>query len=122
MTSLFRKIAEEVFEILGPGHTEKIYHNALVHELRLKRGLFDNVESGKIIPINYKNINVGYCEADIVLTNPEQTIVIELKAQKSPLSETDENQVKKYMRLLDTSSGFLINFGNTLQIKSVSII
>src|SRR5438477_12546940 len=66
--------AVKVHKTLGVGFLEKVYENALVHELR-KAGLF--VERQKPIAIFYDGINVGdYC-ADIIVEN---TVILDLKA------------------------------------------
>ncbi len=56
------------------GFLEKVYENALSHELR-KDGL--DVEQQKRLPVYYDGVQVGEYLADIVVNS---TVIIELKA------------------------------------------
>ena len=66
------KISKDVLDTLGVGFIEGIYHKALLVDLHKTNFI---IETKKIIPICYKNINVGYVESDIVI-NTEHNIYI----------------------------------------------
>jgi GxxExxY protein len=103
-----KKLSESVFIELGTGFSECIYHRALEVAFRNENIMY---ESKRIIPINYKNINVGYGESDIIVYNQNQTIIIELKAVTNSPREIEIAQVRTYMRSIENSDiGIIINF------------
>ena len=69
--------AFKVHGVLGPGFLEKVYENALLHELR-KSGL--NAASQHRIQVLYDSIVVGDYIADILV---EGRVLVELKAVKA---------------------------------------
>ena len=69
--------AFKVSNTLGSGFLEKVYENALAHELR-KSGLL--VEQQHPIQILYDGINVGDYYADLLVENK---IILELKTVDS---------------------------------------
>lgn len=101
--------ANEVFSILGKGFVESIYHKALLVDLYKTNY---TIETKKIIPINYKNTNVGYVESDIIVYDNNTTVIIELKAQDKDLNTKEIMQVQKYMRNITQQNniGLVINF------------
>lgn len=102
--------AYDVRGILQGGYLESVYHNALVHELRLK-GLMAISEA----PINvvYKDIVVGEFKADIIIENK---VIVEIKAVET-LNKIHEVQLVNYLTATGIDDGLLINFGNSLEIK-----
>ena len=66
--------AFRVLNALGPGFLEKVYENALAHELR-KAGLDVTQQHGIIV--RYDGIIVGEYAVDLLV---EKTLIIELKA------------------------------------------
>ena len=103
-----KELSEKLFKGIGTGFSEIIYHRSLEVELRENH---INYESKKIIPIEYKNINVGYGEADIVVHYDSKIIVVELKAVTNPPREIEIAQVKTYLRNIENSTiGVIINF------------
>ena len=78
---LIIRIANNVFNTLGKGFVESIYHKAILVDLY---NTCYSIETKKIIPIMYKNINVGYVESDIIVydTSNRVTVIIELKSQE----------------------------------------
>jgi len=98
-----KEISQEIYTELGSGHTESIYQHAFETELRIR---CIEYESQKVVPITYKNFNVGYGFADIVIDDA----VIELKAI-TKLRPQDHTQVLNYMEMLTIKTGYLINFG-----------
>lgn len=103
-----KNLSENIFNDIGTGFAEIIYHRALEVELRTN---CINYESKKIIPINYKGINIGYGEADIVVHYNSSIIIVELKAVTNPPREIEIAQVKTYLRNIENSNiGIIINF------------
>ena len=103
-------IANNVFEVLGKGFVESIYHKAILVDL-YELGYV--IETKKIIPIEYNSVNVGYVESDIIVHDISNniTVIIELKAQDKDLNHKEILQVQKYMRNIDKKSvGLVINF------------
>ena len=104
------KIANNVFEILGKGFVESIYHKAMLVDL-YELGYI--IETKKIIPIEYNCVNVGYVESDIIVYDKVNnvTVIIELKSQDKDLNNKEVLQVQKYMRNISEKSVVLvINF------------
>jgi GxxExxY protein len=96
--------AIEVHRHLGPGLLESSYQRCLCREFDL-RGI--SYLSQLILPIEYKGIRLtrGYV-ADFVV---ESSLIIELKAADR-LLPIHSAQIMTYMRLLQVSTGFLMNF------------
>ncbi len=100
---------------LGAGFLEKVYENALVHELR-KAGLITAQQH----PINvmYDNVEVGYFEADIVV---EGLVLVELKAVRG-LDDVHFAQCMNYLRATGLRVCLLINFATPkIQIKRIAL-
>ena len=64
----------EVYNTLGPGYKESIYHNALAREFKTRKIRF--TEKARI-PILYKNEKVGMYEPDFII---DDKVLIEVKA------------------------------------------
>lgn len=93
----------EVNRILGTGFLEKVYENALLHELK-NRGL--KAESQVKIVVGYKGNNVGEYFADIIVEN---SIILEIKAVER-LSKVHVAQILNYLKATGYQVGMLINF------------
>ena len=103
-----KELSQDVFKELGTGFSESIYHKALEVALR---DAYIVYESKRIIPINYKNINVGYGESDIIVKYNSQIIILELKAVTNPPREIEIAQVKTYLKSVkEANIGIIINF------------
>ncbi len=96
--------AMKVANTLGSGFLEKVYENALAHELR-KSGL--NVLQQIAIPVFYDGIMVGDYVADLIV---EGTIILELKAI-SALDKIHTAQYINYLKATNKQIGLLFNFG-----------
>ena len=96
-------IAKEVYTELGPGYSERIYHNAIEVLLRSK-GI--QYESERIIPIRFRGHVIGNVRADIIINDE---IVLELKAIKT-LGDGPELQIQNYLNLTGLKIGYLLNF------------
>jgi len=98
---------------LGSGFLEKIYENALLHELN-KTCL--KVENQKPIQVYYDGIVVGDYFADIVVNDE---IIVELKAVKT-MDKIHFAQCLHYLKATGNKLGLLINFGtSSVQVKRV---
>jgi GxxExxY protein len=96
-------MAEKIWAELGPGFSERVYHNAFEVELRLA-GI--SYETERIITISYRNHNVGNLRADLIINGE---MIVELKST-TKLREEFVNQAKNYMRLTGIPYALLINF------------
>ena len=104
---LNEKIIKAFFNVhntLGPGFLERVYHNALLIELK-KLGL--KADSEKRFPVPYDNEEVGEYYPDIVV---EEKVVVELKASKG-LNNDNKAQLIAQLRTTKLLIGFLTNFG-----------
>jgi len=100
-----------VSNTLGAGFLEKVYENALAHELR-KAGL--RVEQQKPITVEYDGVVVGEYVADLVVNG---SVIVELKAVKA-LDQIHYAQCLNYLRATGMKVCLLLNFGTPkLQIK-----
>ena len=77
ITEIIIKCVYRVANTLGNGFLEKVYENALAHDLR-KTGFL--VEQQKGIQVRYDGVVVGDYMADILVQN---TVLVELKAVKT---------------------------------------
>ena len=101
----------EVYNELGPGFKELVYHNALKEEFDNSKLRYDEK---KRIQINYKGKKVGIYEPDFIV---EDKIIIELKAVPAIIS-LFEKQLYSYLRGTKYKVGLLVNFGaDKLEIK-----
>ena len=96
--------AYAVSNSLGAGFLEKVYENALGHELR-KAGL--RVQQQQPISVVYDGIVVGDYLADIVV---EDSVVVELKAVKA-FDDVHFAQCINYLKATGMQICLLINFG-----------
>jgi GxxExxY protein len=96
---------------LGPGFLEKVYENALAHELR-KHNL--RVEQQKPISVMYDGIVVGEFFADILV---EEVAILELKVAREH-NEVYIAQCLNYLKATGLPLCLLLNFGTPrLEIK-----
>jgi len=97
--------AYQVSNCLGPGFLEKVYENALCHEIRKA-----NLEFMQQQPIRvmYEDIVVGEYYADLLVQNE---VVVELKAVKN-LNTSHFAQCMNYLKGSGKKIGLLINFGS----------
>ena len=111
LISFIINICNNVFNSLGKGFNECIYHKAILVDLYKTNY---KIETKKIIPIDYKGVNVGYVESDIIVFDEKNNImiIIELKAQTNDLSYKEKFQVQKYMNNIENENiiGLVINF------------
>ena len=105
--------AFSVSNVLGCGFLEKVYENALAHEIR-KSDL--KVERQKQIKVFYDKIEVGYYEADLLVEN---CVLVELKTVKT-FDDVHKAQCLNYLKATGLKICLLINFGNPrVEIKRI---
>ncbi len=116
LNQISRKVigaAMKVSNSLGCGFLEKVYENALVHELR-KIDL--KVDQQHVMIVTYDGIVVGEYSADIQV---EGAVLVELKAVKA-LDEIHMAQCMNYLKATGLSVCLLLNFGQPrLQVKRI---
>jgi GxxExxY protein len=96
--------AYTVSNTLGAGFLEKVYQNALTHEL-IKSGL--QVRQQHPIKVHYDGIEVGEYFADLLV---EEQVILELKALKL-LDDAHSARALNYLRATGLPVCLLINFG-----------
>ena len=107
--------AFKVRAALGHGFLEKVYENALAHELR-KAGLGVQQQSG--IEVFYDGVNVGTYFADLLV---EGRILVELKSMKA-LDEIHMAQCLNYLKATGLRTCLLLNFGKTkVEVRRLSM-
>lgn len=102
--------AYKVYNTLGMGFLEKVYENALKHELE-KNGL--KVMQQYPIKVNYEEEVVGEYFADLFV---EDKVIVELKVA-SAINTIHEVQIINYLKATNIRVGLLINLGNEIKIK-----
>ncbi len=110
LTNKIIKCFYNVFNTLGYGFLEKVYHNAMLIELR-KYGL-EAISQGEII-VFYDGTEVGHYYADIIV---EDLIILEMKVAKT-IIEAHEAQLLNYLRATDKEVGLVLNFGPKAEFK-----
>lgn len=95
----------KVHRTLGAGFLEKVYQEALEHEMRK---LSIPYEREKQLQIFYNEVKLDkYYKADFLCFD---SIILEIKAQKF-ISENDKKQVLNYLKSTSLKLGLLVNFG-----------
>lgn len=100
----------EVYNELGPGFLESVYHKSLALALDAV-GL--SVRSRIDIPVWFRGHQVGHFEGDILV---EQCVLLELKAARA-LDSSHQAQLLNYLRATDIEVGLLLNFGRKPEFK-----
>ena len=95
--------AIEVHRILGPGHLESMYEEAMCVELCLQKIPFVRQ---KTIAVNYKEQKIGESRLNLIVGD---LLVVELKAIESVLP-VHHAQLLSYLKITGFELGLLINF------------
>src|SRR3954462_14887194 len=95
-----------VSNTLGAGFLEKVYENALAHELR-KAGLAVLQQYGMVV--RYDGIDVGEYAVDLLV---EGAVLVELKAVRA-LDDIHRAQCMNYLKATGLHLCLLVNFGKT---------
>lgn len=125
---LVRECARTVFETLGPGHSEAVYHSAMEVMFRSTNTPY---ASEVVVPITFMGKGIGFHRLDTVLYCGDEpsgsgggVVIIEYKSI-SKLKEQEENQVRAYLRATGYAYGILVNFGTggggSLEIRRVDL-
>lgn len=101
--------AMEVHSHLGPGLIERLYEDAMIHELG-ERGL--TVARQVPIAVPYKSITLSGQRLDLVVN---ASVVVELKSIEA-VSQTHLAQLVSYLRAGGYPVGLLLNF-NVARLK-----
>ena len=94
----------DVYNELGHGFLESVYHKSFVFALE-QAGM--NVQSKVPVPVYFRGRLVGEFVADILV---EDKVLLELKAARE-LDAAHEAQTLNYLRATPIEIGFLMNFG-----------
>ena len=105
--------AYRVHNVLGCGFLEKVYENALAHELR-KRGF--NVQQQVKVDVYYDGVIVGEYFADLIV---EGAVLVELKAIKS-LDLAHSAQCINYLTATHLPVCLLLNFSTRVEVKRIA--
>jgi GxxExxY protein len=100
----------EVYNDLGYGFLESVYHKALGLALEAA-GL--RVCSRIKISVWFRGVQVGYFEGDMLVEN---RVLLELKATRA-LDSSHQAQLLNYLRATDVEVGLLLNFGPKPEFK-----
>jgi GxxExxY protein len=95
-----------VYNELGFGHKEDVYHKALAKEFNSLHIPY-KTETG--LQVNYKGEVVGNYRPDFLI---DDKIIIELKAVEY-MPKLYETQLLHYLKTTGYSLGLLVNFGST---------
>ncbi len=104
ITEKIIRCAYIVANALGVGFLEKVYENALAHELR-KSGLSASQQKGVLI--RYDGVTVGEYHTDLLV---QDAVVVELKATKA-IDEIHIAQCLNFLKASGYKLCLLINFG-----------
>ena len=97
-----------VYNELGFGFLEKVYHKVLLIELK-NNGY--KIDSEKKVNVYYKNEIVGEYIPDIIIND---SVIVELKCVEY-LTDIHENQLLNYLKATDCEVGLILNFGKDPQ-------
>jgi GxxExxY protein len=100
---MIENLMKEIYTELGPGHSERVYHNAVEVILREKNIKY---ESERIIPVVFRGHVIGNVRADIIV---DGRCILEFKTIRT-LGDGAEIQARNYLRLTGLRVAYLINF------------
>ncbi len=100
----------EVYNELGGGFLESVYHEALRMAL-VQEGL--HVVAEVAVPVHFRGSVVGNFRADLIVND---RVLLELKAI-SAFDREHEGQILHYLRATSLEVGLLLNFGPRPQFK-----
>jgi GxxExxY protein len=100
----------KVYNTLGYGFLEKVYHNTLLIELE-RMGFY--CQSKFPVKVYYEGYMVGDYYADIIV---DECIILELKVAEA-LCDEHEYQLINYLKATNIEIGLLLNFGRKPQFK-----
>jgi GxxExxY protein len=95
--------AVKVHDALGCGLLEKVYGNALIWDLDLKKKKVVSQQPYRVI---YRNKEVGIYYADLVV---EDKVIVEVKSVEK-IDDIHRAQLINYLRISGLRVGLLVNF------------
>jgi len=95
----------EIYNELGPGHKEQIYHEAL--KILFENKKIDFLEK-KRLKIKFKGRDIGIYEPDFII---EDRIIVEIKSVLV-MPKVFERQLYYYLKGSNYNLGYLVNFGH----------
>ena len=110
ITEVIIGLAFKVHNVLGQGFAEKVYENALAHELR-KAGL--SAEQQVPIKVRYDGVVVGDYIADLIV---ERQILVEIKAVRQ-FEDRFTAQSLNYLACTSLPLCLLLNFNHRVEIR-----
>ena len=110
VTDKILRVFYDVYNELGHGFLESVYHRSLIVALE-SVGL--NACSRVDIPVWFRGNQVGHFQADVLVEN---CVLLELKAARS-LDSSHRAQLLNYLRATDIEVGLLLNFGERPEFK-----
>jgi GxxExxY protein len=117
INTITEKIIGAAFHVaneLGVGFLEKVYENALAHELRKVRL---HVDQQRPVDVYYDGVVVGVYIADLIV---DGCVPVELKSAKA-LDDAHRAQCINHLRATGFHIGLLINFGTPkIEIKRIA--
>ena len=111
-TELILKTFYDVYNELGGGFLESVYHAALALALRESQL---EVMSQVAVPVHFRGAVVGDFRADLTVNG---CVLLELKAV-SAIDRVHEAQLLHYLRATTYEVGMLLNFGPRAQFKRI---
>ena len=110
---IVRKAIFNVYNGLGPGLLESVYHKILIYELE-DLGL--EVKSEVSVPVIYNGITFS-CEfrIDVLVENK---VIVEVKSVEE-LENVHYKQLSTYLKLSDKKLGILVNFNSDNILNSI---
>ena len=112
ITDQILRVFYDVYNKLGHGFLESVYHRSLVLALR---SVGIKVCSKVDIPVWFRGHQVGNFVADLLV---EDCVLLELKAARS-LDSSHYAQLMNYLKATEIEVGLLLNFGERPEFKRV---
>ncbi len=112
ITDQILRVFYEVYNELGHGFLESVYHRSLVLALETT-GL--KVCSRVDIPVWFRGRQVGNFIADLLVEN---CVLLELKAART-LDSSHRAQLMNYLKATEIEVGLLLNFGERPEFKGI---
>jgi GxxExxY protein len=103
MSEQIKSFANHIYSAVGPGHSERVYHNAM--EVMLRKNNIQ-YETERIIPIHFEGHVIGNMRADLIVEN---NLIVELKSTRT-LNGVMKQQLENYISLTGIKNGILVNF------------
>jgi len=101
--ALIGTYARRIWNDLGPGFSERVYHNAM--EVCLRKGCIP-YETERVIPITFEGHTLGNMRADLIV---DQRLIVELKSVRA-IKDEHRVQTRLYLKLLGLSDALIVNF------------